>query len=74
MFKHDFGEKKKKPQMPVASHSVEFLATIEGQRALRDGGLSITLGLAEREFVVIAQLLAMRNMVLRVMITPEPEQ
>lgn len=63
-FEHDFTKKNIAPDR--VESSVRFIATLEGQRSLKDGGLQITLGLAENEFVSVAKLLAMRNMWLEV--------
>ena len=68
-FIHDFGQAAPKPIPP--SREVKFKATIEGQRALKDGGLNITLGLSEGEVVAVAKLLAMRGFILDVTILPE---
>lgn len=74
-FIHDFGPAKAKPSQeavkPCPSKVVQFKATLDGQRTLKDGGLSITLGLDETEFLSVAKLLAMRSFVLDVTITPE---
>lgn len=80
-FDYDAGESTKQREELKKKYSssqwdkrVEFKATLEGQRALKDGGLNVTLGLSEDEYVGVAKLLAMRGFVLNVTVVPEIEK
>jgi len=60
-FKHDFGDSPKKEEIKKEIRTVCFKASIEGLRSLKDGEISLHLGLSGKEYVNVAKLLAAKN-------------
>ncbi|HUT85951.1 MAG TPA: hypothetical protein VMW66_03845 [Elusimicrobiales bacterium] len=59
-FKHNF-DKPKKEEKQDKSPTVTFKASIEGLASLKDGGITLRLGLSGNEYITTAKLLAAKN-------------
>lgn len=70
-FEHDFGDARPAKKPPQNATGVSFKAILESQRSLKDGGMTITLGLDEGEILAVMKLLALRNCILKVTVEPE---